>query len=223
MSRLFTQPNHCPLPPQKLLNIMKWICTYEMERGWGLLDREEELIISQHASYQQMMISSNQAFIPIAVGPFLWFCVTLLSFHKWGEYSTATPFPIDRPNALKAAKIFTNYCTLYNALGKADQKWRATNPLEVLWLFIPFTAPEHLGQPKTSISHNHPNLFWKLQFPIWYVRQRFGRWGLLEILRRFVGRSILSAGGWLRLPPKYRSRRLHTAWIFLLKGSRRVT
>jgi hypothetical protein len=67
------------------------------------------------------ILNSNQAFIPIEVGP----------FGSFGfDNVTTLPLPtfsVDQPNASRAAKLATNHRTPYKVLGRADKKWRATN------------------------------------------------------------------------------------------------
>jgi hypothetical protein len=65
--------------------------------------------------------------LSIAVGPFGEFGSLFRRFLENYNYN-ALPLPQfahDRPNAMKAAKIATNFRTPYNVLGKANQKWKA--------------------------------------------------------------------------------------------------
>jgi hypothetical protein len=73
------------------------------------------------------IINSNQAFIPIAVGPFGGFGSLFCRFIDDVNTLPLPTFPTDRPNAARAAKLASNYRTPYNVFGKADEKWKATN------------------------------------------------------------------------------------------------
>jgi hypothetical protein len=71
-------------------------------------------------------------------------------------------FPTDRPNAARAAKLATNYCTPYNVFGKADEKWKAMNPSKCFngsYLSqIPSTwANQKLGLATSTHLANHIN------------------------------------------------------------------
>jgi hypothetical protein len=89
------------------------------------------------------IIQANHAFIPIAVGPFGEFGSL---FRRFLENYNTLPLPQfahDRPNAMKAAKIATNFRTPYNVLGKADQKWKAKFSDTL------FDGSYHAGLPST--------------------------------------------------------------------------
>jgi hypothetical protein len=79
-------------------------------------------------------------------------------------------FPADRPNALRAVKLATNHCTPYNVFGKADQKWKATNPSRCFdrsyLAQLPSTwANQKLGLATTTHLANHiKNSLTKLTF-----------------------------------------------------------
>jgi hypothetical protein len=74
------------------------------------------------------IINSNQAFIPIATGPFGGFGSLFCHFIDNINTLPIPSFPVDRPNAARAAKVATNHRTPYKVFGKADEKWKATNP-----------------------------------------------------------------------------------------------
>jgi hypothetical protein len=74
------------------------------------------------------IIHTNQAFIPIAVGPLGGFGSIFRRFIEDSKILPLPTFPADIPNAARAAKLATNHRMPYNIFGKADQKWKATNP-----------------------------------------------------------------------------------------------
>jgi hypothetical protein len=61
------------------------------------------------------IINSNQAFIPIAVGPFGGFGSLFRLFIDDINTLPLPTFPTDRPNTARAAKLATNYCIPYTA------------------------------------------------------------------------------------------------------------
>jgi hypothetical protein len=108
------------------------------------------------------IISSNQAFIPIAVGPFGGFGSLFCCFIDDVNTLPLPTFPVNRPNALRAAKLATNYRTPYNVFGKADQKWKATSPSKCFngsYLSqLPSTwANQKLGLATSTHLANHIN------------------------------------------------------------------
>jgi hypothetical protein len=108
------------------------------------------------------ILNSNQAFIPIAVGPFGSFDSLFCRFIDDVTTLSLPTFPVDRPNASRAAKLATNHRTPYNVLGKADQEWKATNPskcFDSTYLSqLPSTwAHQKLGLATTTHLANHIN------------------------------------------------------------------
>jgi hypothetical protein len=108
------------------------------------------------------IINSNQAFIPIAVGPFGGFGSLFCRFIDDVNTLSLPTFPTDSPNAARAAKLATNYRTPYNVFGKADEKWKAMNPSKCLdgsYLSqLPSTwANQKLGLATSTHLANHVN------------------------------------------------------------------
>jgi hypothetical protein len=108
------------------------------------------------------IIHSNQAFIPIAVGPFGGFGSLFYRFIDDVNTLLLPSFPTDRPNAMRAAKLATNHRTLYIVFGKADQKWKATNPSRwfdgsYLAQLTSMRANQKLGLATTTHLSNHIN------------------------------------------------------------------
>jgi hypothetical protein len=108
------------------------------------------------------IINSNQVFIPIAVGPFGGFGSIFCCFINGVNTLPLPTFPINRPNAARAAKFATNHQKPYNVLGKANHKWKATHPskcFEGSYLTqLPSTwAQEKLGLATTTHLANHIN------------------------------------------------------------------
>jgi hypothetical protein len=87
----------------------------------------------------------------------------LLIIKMWRERrEKRKEHPTDRPNAARAAKLATNYRTPYNVFGKADKKWKATNPskcFDGLYLSqLPSTwANQKLGLATSTHLANHTN------------------------------------------------------------------
>jgi hypothetical protein len=108
------------------------------------------------------IINSNQAFIPIAVGPFGGFGSLFCRFIDDVNTLPLPTLPTDRPNAARAAKIATNHRTPYNVFGKADQKWKATHPYKCFDGSYLSQLPSTWAQQKlglAAITHlaNHIN------------------------------------------------------------------
>jgi hypothetical protein len=108
------------------------------------------------------IINSNQAFIPIAVGPFGGFGSLFCRFIDDVNTLPLPTFPLDQPNAARAAKIATNHQTPYNVFRKADQKWKATHPYKCFDGSYLSQLPSTWAQQKlglAAITHlaNHVN------------------------------------------------------------------
>jgi hypothetical protein len=106
------------------------------------------------------IINSNQAFIPIAVGPFGGFGSLFCRFIDDVNTLLLPTFPTNRPNAARAAKFATNYRTFYNVFGKAGEKWKAMNPSKCfdgsyLSQFPSTWANQKLGLATSTHLANH--------------------------------------------------------------------
>jgi hypothetical protein len=73
------------------------------------------------------ILDSNNAFIPIAVGPFGKLGTLLRRFIENCKVLPLPTFSQDRPNASRAAERATTNRTPYDVLSKADRTWRKTH------------------------------------------------------------------------------------------------
>lgn len=73
------------------------------------------------------IIESNNAFIPIAVGPHGEFGTLFRRFIEGTDPIPISSFPPNRPNAKLAAEIATNARTPFDIFGRADKQWKHNN------------------------------------------------------------------------------------------------
>jgi hypothetical protein len=70
------------------------------------------------------ILDTNNAFIPLAVGPFGEYGSLFRRFIESHRVLPLPSFSTDRPNATRAAALAVNNRTPYNVFGKADKIWK---------------------------------------------------------------------------------------------------
>jgi hypothetical protein len=73
------------------------------------------------------ILDTNNAFIPIAVGPFGEFGSLFRRFIESHRELPLPSFSTDRPNATRAAALAVNNRTPYSVFGKADKIWKESH------------------------------------------------------------------------------------------------
>jgi hypothetical protein len=108
------------------------------------------------------ILDSNNAFIPIAVGPFGEFGSLFLRFIERSRTLPLPTFSADRPNATRAAERAITNRTPYDVFGKADKIWHETRGSKLfegsyLSQYPSIWADQRLGLATCTHLANHIN------------------------------------------------------------------